>query len=264
MSKRRDEFADQDKAAIFVRDRATCCYSGKSLWLLDYGAAPTSVDWVDHIVPASKGGLAEPDNGLCASWVFNKLKRDLGGTMPLFIAGYPTVDFFTFYETVPDSIAAQLHRFAALHISDWYFNRAVYHVQVAAAQKDLRRADGKEFTRGLEYWCKAAQKYLARWGKLVGRERPLDFASRQLLPTNPSVDHEILLPLLNVPELGEVIRIASELAPFAAASWQAFVDLSLIENRAAALDLLARVEADSHVVPRVQRAVRHNVAVLFQ
>ncbi len=41
MARPRDEFTDRQKAEIFVRDRALCCFSGKSLWALDYGAGPT-------------------------------------------------------------------------------------------------------------------------------------------------------------------------------------------------------------------------------
>src|SRR5690348_5360216 len=137
----RDEFSDFDKARIFARDRALCTYSGKSLWLLDYGAAPASIDWVDHYVPASRGGLVELDNGLCASWLFNKLKRDGGGTMPLFFAGLSTVDFYTFYEVVAQTIAEHLRRFRTLHYSDWYFNRAVFQVRLAAAQIEEKRLD---------------------------------------------------------------------------------------------------------------------------
>ena len=40
MRAKRAEFTDRQKADIFVRDRALCCYTGKSLWLLDYGGGP--------------------------------------------------------------------------------------------------------------------------------------------------------------------------------------------------------------------------------
>lgn len=263
MRSRRDEFTDRDKAEIFVRDRALCSYSGKSLWLLDYGAAPGSIDWVDHIVPASKGGRAVVENGLCASWVFNKLKRDVGGTMPLFIAGLPTADFLTYYEIIPEAIGAHLQRFAALHFSDWFYNRAVFQVLLAAAQEGERRADGKPFARGLDYRCKAAMKYLVQWAKFVDQTSPADFASRALLPRESSLDHELLTSLTKVPALPQIVRVASELAPYKYASWQACVDLSLCEEKAEATELLARVEADPFVVPRVRRAVRHNISMLW-
>lgn len=245
----RDEFSDVDKARIFARDRALCTYSGKSLWLLDYGAAPASVDWVDHYVPASRGGLAELDNGLCASWLYNKLKRDVGGTMPLFFAGLPTVDFYTFYEIVPDTIAAHLRRFGTLHYSDWYFNRAIFHVRLAGAQSEERRADGQPFARGSEYRAKAALKYLTQWRKIVDREKPGDFASRGLLPPDPSADHEMLISLVSEHEVSRIARVAADLTPLMKASWDAFVDLSRAETKSDAFTLLERVEKDACVVP---------------
>ena len=55
-------FSDSIRAAIYARDRGTCCVSGVNLWLLD---APLRTgwqsDWVDHIKPSSRGGSAEDD-----------------------------------------------------------------------------------------------------------------------------------------------------------------------------------------------------------
>ncbi|HUY31439.1 MAG TPA: hypothetical protein VMV69_01565 [Pirellulales bacterium] len=263
-STRRDEFTDSQKAEIFARDRAICCFSGKSLWLLDYGAAPSSSDWVDHIVPASKGGRAELENGTCASWLYNWVKRDSGHTPYLFRKGRPTDDFFTFHEILPDHIARNLRRLANLHYSDWYFNRAVSHVTLAAAVATEIRVDGTPFKRGPDYWCRAALKRLLQWQAIVETERPADFASRALLPPNPSEDHELLIKLTAATELKEVVRIASTLAPFSAASWRAMVDLSFVENASQAFDLVKRVDADGYVVPRIKEAIRHNVEALYR
>lgn len=47
----------EQRAEIFVLDRGTCSYSGRSLWIADYGIDPSyAIDWADHIVPASRGG----------------------------------------------------------------------------------------------------------------------------------------------------------------------------------------------------------------
>ncbi|HVC95431.1 MAG TPA: hypothetical protein VND64_17170 [Pirellulales bacterium] len=260
---RREEFTNRQKADIFARDRAICCFSGKSLWILDYGAAPSSDNWVDHIVAATKGGRAELENGTCASWLYNWLKRDSGGAPYLFRKGRPTDDFFTFHEILPDHIAKHLRRFASLHYSDWFFNRAVHRVKAAAAVATETRVDGTPFTRGPDYCCRAAMKYLLEWRQIVERDPPADFESRGLLPPNPSADHELLIKLTTVTELKEVVRIASTLAPFSAASWRAMVDLSFVENASQAFDLVKRVDADRYVVPRIKRAVRHNVEVLY-
>lgn len=83
MASANNGFTDKQKAAIFVRDRATCCFSGANLWLLD---APLRVgwqsDWVDHRKPKSRGGMADIENGVCASHTFNMKKRNNYSTPP--------------------------------------------------------------------------------------------------------------------------------------------------------------------------------------
>jgi len=60
----RTEFSDRQKAEIFARDRATCCFSGANLWLLDAPLRPGfQMGWVDHIRPSSRGGKAAPIPG---------------------------------------------------------------------------------------------------------------------------------------------------------------------------------------------------------
>ena len=53
----RKNFSDAVRAAAYARDRATCCYSGKSLWIADFGADPHfAIDWAEHYEPAARGG----------------------------------------------------------------------------------------------------------------------------------------------------------------------------------------------------------------
>jgi prevent-host-death family protein len=70
-------FSDKEKAKIYARDRATWCFSGANLWLLD---APLRCgwqsDWVDHVKPRSRGGSAGLKNGVFASHTFNSKKRN--------------------------------------------------------------------------------------------------------------------------------------------------------------------------------------------
>ncbi len=69
--------------------------------------------------------------------------------------------------------------------------------------------------------------------------------------------------LITVRELDEIERISTQLAPYYNASWQAYVDLSQVEGPQQAQALLARIDADVRVVPRVRAAVRHNVEALY-
>jgi hypothetical protein len=260
MGSKRQEFTDRQKADIFARDRALCCFTGKSLWLLDYGGGPSTVDWVDHINPAARGGRADIDNGACASWLYNKQKRDCNQGIYLFFEGRPTETFYTYYETLPQSIAQHLIRFQKIHFTDWYFNRAIFHIQLATAQiVERKRADGKTWTRGLEYRNKAAFKFLCQWRNLVVSEKPSTMTKRHLLPSRPSSDQQIVLKLLDAQKPDDIGKIAKALAPFSKASWNALSSLAYIESRKEALDFAKTVMSDPCVTVRVKKAVESNI-----
>jgi hypothetical protein len=95
MAHKRKNFTDIQKAQIFVRDRATCCFSGANLWLLDSPLRPgIETDWVDHVLPSARGGGNDIDNGVCASRTYNSLKRhNTDDNFYLFKNGLPTVGF---------------------------------------------------------------------------------------------------------------------------------------------------------------------------
>lgn len=263
MRARRKEFSDRKKAAIFVRDRATCCFSGKSLWLLDYGGGPSTTDWVDHVVPASRGGGADLDNGACASWVFNKV-RGTGQVIRLFADGYPTQDWFTLFEVVPRSIASRLQRFANLHPSDWYFNRAVFQVQHGAAlTAESRRRDRKSRRRGPDYWGRAAFGYLATWREIVAAECPASMKARGLLPSRPSADQKVLLRLVEAKSADDVGALVEELSAWSAPSWDALASLAHVRNQREARELLRDARSHPFVTDRVKRAIATNVELLW-
>jgi hypothetical protein len=263
MSRRRDEFTHQQKAELFARDRAMCSFSGRSLWHLDYGAGPAMMDCVDHVVPTCKGGKAELENGACATWIHNKLKLDSHDSIYLFRAGRPTSDFYILYETVPEHVIAHLRRFAALHPSDWYFNRTVIRILLANDSTGQTRVDGKPYARGREYWCKAAMKSLVQWHRLVDQGHLADFGSRGLLPPTPSADQKLLLALQQPLSVNDLLELSAALHPYSEASGRALDDLSLVETKAQAVALMAQVDADIYVVPRVKNAIRHNLVALY-
>ena len=242
-------------------DRALCSFSGKSLWLLDYGASPSSVDWADHIGPAAKGGTADITNGACASFLYNWAKRDRPHAIFLFHRGAPTVEFFVHYETVPAEIAAHIRRFSALHWSDWHFNRSVFHVLIAAGQQGERRGDGQRFKRDRRYWANAALHSLEAWRK--GSDEAASLKARKLLPSRPTVDHKILMELQSASSVAAIMRIIAELVPYVRASWLATAGMAGIESQAEARDHLRFALEDPHVVPRTRRIVRHNMRVLY-
>ncbi len=53
------------------------------------------IDWVDHVIPSSRGGKAELSNGICDSSFFNSKKRNNSvGNVYLFDEGRPTSAFY--------------------------------------------------------------------------------------------------------------------------------------------------------------------------
>ena len=73
---RTSNFTDGEKAVLFALGKAMCAYTGRNLWILDYGADPNyQPDWADHVVPVSKGGASTLDNGVCACVEANSDKR---------------------------------------------------------------------------------------------------------------------------------------------------------------------------------------------
>lgn len=262
MAAKRKEFSDQQKAEIFVLDKAMCCMTGKSLWLMDYGAAPSFRDWVDHIRPAALGGDAEIENGACMSWYQNYMKRDdqSQATNFLFFRGMPTPRFYFLNERIPDDIAAHMKRFARLHWSDWFFNRAVSHVLIAANQTNLKRKSGEKFSRGPDYWAKAALKALDKWRK--GSCDTSTMARRGLIPGPLSEDRKALFLLTEITNLRELLAVIHDLVPFVRESDLAMRLMRDIQDQTQAKELLSLIRINQYVVPRVRRNVKHNLALL--
>lgn len=262
MATKRKEFSDQQKAEIFVLDKAMCCMSGKNLWLMDYGAAPSFRDWVDHIKPAALGGGAETENGACMSWHHNYLKRDNPSmaTSFLFFRGLPTQNFYFLNERVSDELSMHMKRFSRLHWSDWFFNRAVSHVLIAANQKTLKRKDGESFSRGPDYWAAAAVKALSKW-RHASCDVPT-MSRRGLVPGPLSEDRKTLLTLTKASNMREVLAVIKVLVPFVRESELAMQWLSDIKDQGQAKELLSLIRSNQYVVPRVKKTIRHNLSLL--
>jgi len=246
---KRAEFTDRQKATIFVRDRALCSMSGKSLWVLDYGASGSHKgDWADHIVPASRGGKAEVSNGACVSSIYNKCRSNNEQPIYLFLSGWPTHDFFTVHEVVPEHIAEHLKRFATLHISDWYFNRAMVNILHGAACSLATRCDGKAFTRNEAYYAKAAWKKLAEWKALAKADSVDGFEKRGLLPVGMDADQELLLRASECEKPEDIEQIMPEIRPYLRDSFEMLSGLSCISGHDG-----KQVEYDDDYLPAGQQ-----------
>jgi hypothetical protein len=259
MATKRKEFTDRQKAEIFVLDRATCCMSGKSLWLLDYGAAPSFRDWVDHINPSAKGGAAEIENGACMSWYHNHFKRDNQNMENhlLFFRGHPTQNFFLLNERIPEATAANLRRFENLHWSDWFFNRAVSHVLIAAGQGSDKRVDGNAFSRGSDYWASAAVKALAIWRKGASDIQPM--AKRGLVVKPREEDRALLLSMMESTSSHQVKAVITALTPFVQESCEAVRLQGCKLTKDDVKPFLKLVRENPHIVSSVKADIRHNM-----
>lgn len=245
---------------IFARDRALCAYSGKSLWLADFGAAPSSLDWIDHIVPVRRGGKPTLENGVSASALYNWVKRDHQRGVVLFKHGLPTEDFYTYHHTLSEGLAEHIRRFRLLHSSDWYFNRALGMALLATTSKSARRIDGLPFKRDSKYYSSACLSFLEKWRKHSVGVPPLK--ERGLLPAKPAVDQRLLLDVTAQSSATGVKRLCAQLSPYVQASWAA---LELFGEAKHAID--ARVYAKAilshqYVSPLVKASVRRNLALL--
>jgi len=258
---KRDNFTDRQRAEIFVRDRATCAYSGKSLWALDFGAAPYSSPFIDHYTPCAKGGKADMDNGVCSSAQYNKDKRDKVSGIVLFWGGRPTEYYYTYHHALTAEMGQQLLRLSKLHVSDWQFNRAATNVLIGAALMGEKRGDGRPFTRNTRYWAGAAVKALQTWGKQAGDTT--DFKSRGLVEDKPSIDKRLLLSMTPDSTVEEIERLIAELQPYVQDSWEALKTstyLSMEDKEKAAITrgFLRAVKTDKYIVPQVKAAIAAN------
>jgi hypothetical protein len=209
---RRSNFTEAQKAQLFVLHRATCVYTGEKLWLLDGGATPYfTIDWADHLVPVARGGASTIENGVCASWHYNK-KKNASEKKPefLFFKGKPRALYFKQRSRLPLGVVRDLERLGTLHHSDWYFNRAIFRVLLGVDWLD--NGVGVR-TRDDRYYAAAALKAIRKWRILVARELVPSLEQRKLVPRRPRYDQKLLLALRSVDSIPELRTSMKKLLP---------------------------------------------------
>ena len=172
MAHKRKEFSDKTKAAIFVRDRATCCFSGANLWLIEAPLRPgAQCDWVDHIKPSARGGGNSASNGVCASHSYNQKKgNNSRDTLFQFFGGKPTYEYFEIFGVPSSEVNERLDRLANLRPEDWYLNRAIKNVLHAFDVTCYIESGEIAPKRQSPYWMSAALKKLGQYKRLAGDE----------------------------------------------------------------------------------------------
>jgi len=206
-------FTDKQKAEIFVRDRATCCFSGANLWLLD---APMrhgwESDWADHIRPISRGGKSDPNtNGVCASATFNVKKRNNSAdTTYLYLNGHPTPLSYELYGPPPAAVVERLQRLANLKLPDWYFNRAINWALQALNYKCWSKTWDELPVRDDKYWFRAGYKKLVAFQDLA--ESCGSIEERGIIES-PTEAQRVLLALRKAGSLSSFTKLALEIYP---------------------------------------------------
>jgi len=245
----RTNFTDDQRAEIFVLDRATCSYSGRNLWIADYGIDPSyAIDWADHLQPSSRGGPSTVENGAAASWLVNYLRGNSQQRLLLFHRGFPTTDNAFHGGGIDQNVAANLIRFRRLHASDWFLNRAMWHIWIALVLQHQREA-GLKYSRDYNYYAGAALKALNKWRRLVERDSITSLEKRRLVVREPAPDQLTLLQAREATSLSTITKLMKELYPIYKASANLIDALSQAEDLSQ-LDEVVSVAGSAKIVPK--------------
>ena len=261
---KRTDFTNRQKSLIYERDRAICAFSGKSLWILDYGINPLwEMDWVDHIKPSKRGGESSLENGICAGAFFNSKKRDNSwDNVYFFKDGKPTSHYYFIYGEIPENIGKILIRNRSMHFSDWYLNRA-FAMFMLIFRHNRRKQMGKTDVRGEEYYAKACLKMLGEWRKIAEREKVEKLEDRGLVPTPTSSDQNELLSLRDIYTVKEIIDKAASLYPMYDASCDAINRISKITTKDEATKFVKEIEHCEVINHLVKTFAIGNLKFLF-
>lgn len=249
--------SDKIRAEVFRRDKAICAFSGKSLWLLDYGLTPFGQpDWADHVRPESRGGHSRAENLVCASYLMNWKKRaNSSDNVYFFREGRPTDHYLYFSGSVSDEIASNIQRLSDLQDSDWYFNRALSHILIYlhAWYWD------EKVTRDIGYWCKAALVKLNRWRRAGGSIQSLK--SRGLIHSAKIPEMPLLLSLADAEDIRSITRIAKRAQRFYCANSDAFWEFIFAANPSSRRKVIERARRNPRVNPQVVAHMRQNARI---
>lgn len=261
---KRTDFTNRQKSLIYERDRAICAFSGKSLWILDYGISPLwEMDWVDHIKPSKRGGESSLENGVCAGSFFNSKKRDnTWDNVYFFKDGKPTSDYYFIYGEIPENIGKILIRNRLMHFSDWYLNRA-FAMFMLIIGHIRRKQGGKTDKRDEAYYANACLTRLNEWRKIVEREKVAKLEDRGLAPTSASSDQIELLSLRGIDSVKAIMDKAISLYPMYDASCDAINRLSKITTKEAATEFVKEIEHCKVINHLVKTFVINNLKLLF-
>lgn len=241
-------FSDDQKSEIYKRDRATCCFSGANLWLLDSPLRHGwESDWADHIRPKSRGGGSDIGNGACASATYNVKKRNNSAdTTYLFRNGHPTPIYYELFGPPPTSVIERLQRLANLEQPDWYFNRAINWVLQALDYKCWSSEWDERPVRDDKYWFNAAYKKIVKFQDIAGSFSSIE---QRGLIVSPNAQQKVLLSMRQSDSLTSFTKFALELLPTFKINSRAWYEYFHPEDYVDSIDL-----HDSHRLKAYEKA----------
>lgn len=251
----RKEFKPHQKAAIFVRDRATCAFSGQSLWYFDAGVRPNHLnDWVDHVVPCTSGGLATEDNGVCASDIHN-VRKGAEGTNESYLFRHGQITKFHLYSigAPSPSVLEGLERRSNLVPSDYYLNRTVGNTYDAFWSRSALEFRGKRYKRDDQYFISAAWK---RFEDYRRRRPPENVMARGLVASPMPHGTAELLDLENVTDITSFVEWAESIWPMFRAANAVIHRCDQASERAEWESILNEAGEDPLVHPEIVLALR--------
>ncbi len=248
MPRVRTNFSDRQKAEIFARDRATCCFSGANLWLLESPLRPGwQMDWVDHIKPSAKGGKSDLSNGVCASHLFNAKKRhNSADSYYLFAHGKPTDIYHEIFGPLPTGQMKRLTRLQALVPTDWYFNRAIANAYLGFDWRCYKARYKDADKRDDTYWFKAGYR------KLQIFLRKSDRASLEARGLTSALKAREWLQLCEGGAYDRVVQLFASIFPSYQRNYNAwasyFWDATSDTERSRALEVAMKNDADPEII----------------
>jgi len=250
MAHKRIEFTEAQKAEIYSRDRATCAFSGISLWFLDFGIRSNwQVDWVDHILPSAAGGNADLTNGICASQAFNAKKRDNTADNVYFVQdGRITKKFVEIFGTPSNSLLEQLDRLKSIEPADWYFNRCLSSLFVGFDWRCNVEFNNKTEKRDDMYWFKSAWKRLQLYNK---KRQSLNILERGLVKKNPPFGTLKLLELETIVSQDEFFKWIENIYPIYRESYKIMNEYFALDSNGSRRILLEKAKDIKNLHPEV-------------
>ena len=252
--RKRSNFTETQKADIYVRDHATCAFSGISLWIFDYGIRRNyQMDWADHIKPSARGGDSTLENGICASHTFNAKKKDNGSDNIFFFKnGKITPAYVETFGCAPDYVLEDLERRSNLLPADWFLNRAITNTFIGFEWRCDLEFQGIQYKRDDTYWFKSAFRRL----NVSKRKNPSSsIVERQLLPPEIPFGTELLLDIESVTTEQQFKDWAESVWPSYRASVKAFHTFSLAETAHEQDEVLEQLKAEKLLHPDILKGL---------